>query len=227
MNNHCTLKEAISPWLKTTFHNLKKHLDKGTILSLKNGTILITPGERSNNLYFVKSGSLKISLVHYDGQEKVISIIGAGGLVYEGLISSVTSSSVLVTAMEKCSIVKFSEEHLDTILTQDKEAALDVMHYMYLRYKMLLSLHQGLLFCNPAQRLCRLFCIISNTLGEPIDGKRNIHLKLTQQQLGELLGLSRVTVANILKDMKQNNIIEIKNKSYIFSEQICSYCQNS
>ncbi|KJS83518.1 MAG: hypothetical protein JM58_12560 [Peptococcaceae bacterium BICA1-8] len=227
MNIHCTLKEAISPWLKTTFLNLKKHLDKGTIMNLKNRAILITPGEHSNDLYFVVSGSLKISLVHYDGQEKIISIIGAGGLVYEGLISSITSSSVLVTAMEKCSIVKFSEEQLEAILIQDKEAALDVMHYMHLRYKMLLTLHHGLLFCNPAQRLCRLFCIISNNLSETMDAKLKVHLDLTQKQLGELLGLSRVTVANVLKDMRHNNIIEIKGKNYIFSEKICSYCQNS
>lgn len=196
-------------------------------MNLKNRAILITPGEHSNDLYFVVSGSLKVSLVHYDGQEKIISIIGAGGLVYEGLISSVTISSVLVTAMEKCCVVKFSEEQLETILNQDKNAALDVVHYMHLRYKMLLALHQGLLFCNPAQRLCRLFCVFSNTSAEQMDGKLSIHLELTQKQLGELLGLSRVTVANILKDMRQNKIIEIKNKSYIFSEEICSYCQNN
>jgi len=165
--------------------------------------------------------------VHYDGQEKMIALVGTGGIVYEGAPAGNNSSSIFVTAFENCHLVKFSAAQLESILEKDRQLALDLINYLHLKYKMLLSLYQGLLFCTPPQRLCRLFCLLSNSFATTVEDKLIVQLRLTQNQLAELLGLSRVTVATILKDMRQKDLVEMKNKTYIFSQDLCSYCQSN
>lgn len=226
MNNSCTLKDAVSPWLTTTYYGIKKYLDLGTKVDLKPGAILYSPGIRCSDLYFLVSGDLKISLVHYDGQEKVIAFISPGGIIYEGPPASNNSSSIFVTAMGNSHLVKFTQDQLASLAEKDPEVAQDLVNYLHLKYKMVLSLYQGIIFYSPPQRLCRLLCLLSNSFGVKVEDKLIISHKLTQNQLAELLGVSRVTVANILKDMRQKEIIEIKSKSYIFSEEICTYCRS-
>ncbi|MDK2823371.1 MAG: family transcriptional regulator, cyclic receptor protein [Clostridia bacterium] len=225
MKNLCTLKDAVSPWLQTTFPNIKKYIEYGNRSQIKKGTILISPGERSNYLYYILRGNLKTCMVSYDGQEKIFAILGSNTLVYEGTLLNNNISSVLVTALDNCEVVSFNEEQLQSILSNDPEATLDLLNYLHLKYKMLVSLHQGLLFCSPPQRLCRLLCILADNFGERLKNNVIIHLRLTQNQLAELLGVSRVTISHILKEMRQQEILEIKNRKIIFNEKICTYCQ--
>lgn len=227
MNSSCTLKDAVSPWMAADYPAIKKYLSLGTEKLFPKGAILISPGVRCNDLFYIVSGNMKLSLVNYQGEEKLISVIGAGGLIYEGFPQGNDCSSVFVTAMGNCQLIKLTEQQLTTLLDKDPAVASDILKYLHLKYKMLLTLYQGLIFCSPSQRLCRLFCLLSNTFGEKQGDKLIVYLRLTQNQLADLLGLSRVTVAHILKDMRQKNILENRNRNYIFSKDLCNYCLNN
>ncbi|NLT94501.1 MAG: Crp/Fnr family transcriptional regulator [Clostridia bacterium] len=226
MKSSCTLKDAVSPWMTASYPGIKRYLKFGTEKVFPKGAIIISPGVRCNDLFYIVSGNMKISLVNYQGEEKLVSIIGTGGIIYEGFPTGDNSSSIFVTTMGNCHLVKLTEHQLTSLLEKDPLVASDIIKYLHLKYKMLLSLYQGLLFYSPPQRLCRLFCLLSDTFGEKQEDKLMVYLRLTQTQLAELLGLSRVTVANILKDMRQKNILETKNKTFIFSNKLCDYCQN-
>jgi len=224
MRKQCTLKDAVSPWLHS-FSSIKKYLNEGTKIKINKGLNLISPGERSNFLYYVLKGTLKTSLVHYNGQEKLLSISGPNGLISEGIHPNNNISPVLVTAIENSELVKFSNQQVLLIINKDPDVALDLFNFLSIKYKMLVFLHQSLLFSSPHQRLCRLLCMLSDNFGEIVEEKQIINLRLTQNRLAELLGVSRVTVANILKEMRQKDILEIRNKKIIFNEKICDYCQ--
>lgn len=227
MKVSCTLKDAVSPWLAKSFPHIKKYTNNFERIKVKRGTVLISPGERSGNLFFVIKGTLKTSLVHINGQEKILSLIGENNIIYEGNLFNENSSPVLVTALDNCELACLREEKIKKLLKEDGDFANELMNYLCLKYKQLVFLHQGLLFSSPAQRLCRLICVFSDTFGMSYEGQQVIHLNLTQSQLADLLGVSRVTVANILKDMRQKGVIVTKNKCIIFNSKICPYCQNN
>ena len=227
MNNSCTLKDAVSPWMTADYPGIKNYLDLGNEKVIKKGAILFSPGVRYNDLYYIVSGNMKVSLVNLQGEEKMISIIGSGGIIYECLPVVNDSCPLFITAMESCHLIKFTEQQVASLISNDPCVASDIIRYKHLKYKMILALYQGMLFCTPPQRLCRLFCLLSDTFGERQGDKLIVYFRLTQTQLAELLGLSRVTVAHILKEMRQRNILEIKNRNYIFSRNLCDYCQNT
>ncbi|MFZ7102254.1 MAG: Crp/Fnr family transcriptional regulator [Peptococcaceae bacterium] len=227
MKIDCTLKDAVSPWLKNSFPQIKKYTDHCEKTKIKRGTVLISPGERSSILFYVLKGKLKVSLVHIDGQEKMLSLIGQGSMIYEGSMFTNNISPVLVTALENCELAYLNDVKIKELMEKDLQFSYELLNYIYLKYKQLVFLHQGVLFSSPSQRFCRLICVLSDTFGEKHEDKRIVNLGFTQAQLAELLGVSRVTVSTILKDMRQKNIITTKNRSLIFDNKICTYCQSN
>jgi len=228
MDDQCILKAATSPWLKNNFPHVKTIIDRGTKITIPNGTILLSPGELSHHLYYILKGTMKISLVNYDGQERIISIMSSNTLVSEGLPGQENVSPVLVVAIEDCELVKFNKEQIQNIIAQDPSITIDLINFFNLKYKMITSLYHGLLFCSPPQRLCRLLCILGDNFGQLIEqDKKLINLRITQNRLADLLGVSRVTIANILKELRQAEIVETKGKKIIYNKKLCQYCQSN
>ncbi|MFZ5942779.1 MAG: Crp/Fnr family transcriptional regulator [Bacillota bacterium] len=226
MQKRCSLQDALSPWIHNAFPNIKKYINEGEGLKIKKGTVLISPGERSNYLFYVLRGNLKTSLVHMDGQEKMLFITGLNSIIYEGTLLDNNISPVVVTALEQCEIIKFSREQIRYFLEKDHQFVLDLINFQSLKYKLVTSLHQDLLFLNPSERCSRILCLLSGSYDTGFIHSKQVALRLTQAQLAELLGLSRVTVANILKEMRNHNVISTQNKHLVLHEGFCEYCQN-
>ena len=78
-----------------------------------------------------------------------------------------------------------------------------------------------ILHCRQAEvSLLRLFAWLAKRFGQEVEKGKLIDLRLTHQDLAELVGLTRVTVTRLLNDFEKQGMIQRKERqSIIFHEQ--------
>ena len=227
MLTHCSLRDPFSPWLYNNFSSLKAYLNQGVTMSVKKGTTLLSPGEDAKYIYYILNGKVKSSVVNPNGGEKILFILDQNSMILESISLEESSSPLLVSTLTDAKLVRFDYYQFRNWLVNNPLLRLEYDIFLDNKYKLLLSIHQNFIFYSPNHRLCRLLCTLSAHLGLRFHNKVTINVSLTQIYLAQLLGVSRVTVANILKEMRQRKCIEIKNKRYTLYKSLCEYCTST
>ncbi|MBV9384958.1 MAG: Crp/Fnr family transcriptional regulator [Chroococcidiopsidaceae cyanobacterium CP_BM_ER_R8_30] len=79
-----------------------------------------------------------------------------------------------------------------------------------------------ILHCRQAEvSLLRLFAWLAKRFGQEVEQGKLIDLRLTHQEIAELLGLTRVTVTRLLNDFEKQGIIQrVQRKFIVLHEQL-------
>lgn len=79
-------------------------------MSVKPGAILFEAGDPGNGCYAILEGSLKVSIVSYDGDEQLLAVLGPGAIVGELALLDGRARSATVTALKPARLA-FIEKH--------------------------------------------------------------------------------------------------------------------
>jgi CRP-like cAMP-binding protein len=63
--------------------------------------------------------------------------------------------------------------------------------------------------------LLRLLAWLANRFGQEVEQGQRIALRLTHQDIADLIGLTRVTVTRLLNDFERQGIIQRKERQFI------------
>jgi CRP/FNR family transcriptional regulator len=90
----------------------------------------------------------------------------------------------------------------------DPQLMMDVIES--LSYKFFASMDQIRQSCiyNATWKVCNLLLIFAEKFGVAREGKVLINEKISQQMLSNLLGINRITVVRIIKDLKNEDLLE-------------------
>ena len=176
--------------------------------NLKKNTVLFRQGDIVNGFYFLKEGKVKISVLREDGYERIIDFVFPGSLIGEQMINgnaSFTSATLLTDSIlyffSKNQFELLGKENPDTI----QEFGYSLIHKI------------------------RLLATINTILNAPIDVQLahfllNLYeknaddtIELTQTSISNYIGKSRVSVWKVLKEWKNDGIIEMNNQSIILT----------
>ena len=73
-----------------------------------------------------------------------------------------------------------------------------------------------ILHCRHAESsLLRLFAWLAKRFGQEVEQGKLIDLRLTHQEIAELIGVTRVTVTRLLSDFEKQGIIQRKERQFI------------
>jgi CRP-like cAMP-binding protein len=73
-----------------------------------------------------------------------------------------------------------------------------------------------ILHCRQAESsLLRLFAWLAKRFGQHVEGGKLIDLRLTHQDIAELVGLTRVTVTRLLSDLEKQGMIQRQERQFI------------
>ena len=73
-----------------------------------------------------------------------------------------------------------------------------------------------ILHCRQAESsLIRMFAWLAERFGQAVEQGQLIDLRLTHQDIADLIGLTRVTVTRLLKDLEKQGIIQRVQRQFI------------
>jgi len=111
--------------------------------------------------------------------------------------------------------VRIDRESLNKLIATDSKSAISLFRSMaYKYYSAMDQIREGYNH-NSMWRVYNLFVLLSASFGEPWEGGwTKISRQMSQQTIGDLLGLSRNTVGIALKELMEKELILFINGYY-------------
>lgn len=161
------------------------------------------PGDQADCVYLLKRGQVRISRLHQDGKQVVLSILGPGDIFGELVVAGESQRSEVAEAMEATMLCVMHRQDFENVLRHQPDVHLKLTRLIGLRLNRIESRVEDLVFRSASQRLAHLVLMLAEQYGIPHPEGTRINLRLTQQDMANLLGLSRQTVSLTLNDWKE------------------------
>ncbi|GGB57905.1 hypothetical protein GCM10011409_39240 [Lentibacillus populi] len=212
------LLNTLSPWLDNLDYDWKPIIEKSTIKHFPFNAHIYYQGEYAGTVYIILSGRVRLYMTSHDGREKATFIAGKNCLIGENCVNldktylknAITASNVKVAR------ISFSE--FEAILYSQSKLMRQYIDLLNLKLRLANMYHLQLTYGNSTARICDALYHLASTYGEEQDNGITISIHFTHQELANLIGTSRVTVANTINDMIRQKVIVKKNKYYHIPE---------
>lgn len=184
----------------------------GSIVRLKRfpkDSLVFEEGEYGNELYFVKHGKVQISKMLEDGSQKILHFLKDGDIFAEVLIFHGGEYPATAQVLEDSEIGIIANDDLGELLKQRGDITFKIIEVMAERLREAQYHIRDLALRDAYGRLASSLLTLAENHGEETDRGRCIKINLSQQQLANLIGSSRETVARILSSWKKRGWIEV------------------
>jgi len=172
-------------------------------------------GDPSENLYFLKQGRVKISRIDESGKEFTITLLDPGEIFGELGLFDDSPRETTAIALEDSIICMMKRRDFEAYATQKPELSLKLNKLMGLRLRQIENRIEDLLFRDVPSRLARLLLRLTDQHPRQTKQGIRINIKLSQQELANLIGATREMTSTVLNSFKKQGLIHIESK-YIY-----------
>lgn len=172
--------------------------------SFQRGEYLWEPGEPYEKIHYIISGASIHYADHENGRRKIISFHGPG-TVFPGYrqYDYKIELSLTTEALSEMRVLEFSLPQFQRMFESNKELSEQVVNWqsMYINRFLFETIHQEY---NPSLvKVCNLLYLL--TVNQPSNS--GLIIDHTQNELGEILGLSRIQISRELAELRGRGII--------------------
>lgn len=185
-----------------------------SMIRYKKGEPVYLPGT-TPNIYFIKSGGVKLVNVSNDGTEIVKDLITEGE-IFGKFFGPDTNQQEEVIAIEDCMVCYLPFADWQTFIKGNAALSLSFIKWIGLRIKRVERKMDSLYFKTSRQRIVEAMKDIGQRLGKT-DSENNtiIKLNLKHDELAQLTGTSRQSVNAFLNELRQKNLIDYNPQLFI------------
>lgn len=195
--------------------DLEKLLTLIERLHISKGDFIFKEGMLSDRLYIVNGGSFKVFRYTKDGKEQILYVLTEGD--YFGELN------LLKTGALEFSAIALEDTHLCTIKKTDFDGMLaayptlyaKILEHAYERIYALESLIQTLTAKDVDARIATLLLKLADQFGIMKQGRIEIPLKLTREEMANHIGLTRETVSRKLSQFQTDGLVVFSNSRSI------------
>jgi CRP/FNR family transcriptional regulator, cyclic AMP receptor protein len=180
--------------------------------------VLVRKGDPGTNMMVVLEGRVQICTRSEEGREFVVNIINPGELFGEIALldgSDRTADAVTLTdsdllILERRDFIPFLQRHPD--------ACMRLFTVLCERLRRTSELLEEALFLEGSSRLAKRLVHLAEVFGKPVRGGIMIDIPLSQQQLGNMVGMSRESMNKQLKQWRQDGLVRIEDGCYVLTK---------
>lgn len=173
-------------------------------------TNVITVADRTELVFVLLEGTVKIYVDQLDGSEVILAFLGPGDAFGEmGMVSSAGRSANVVT-LERCVTLAMDRNSFHRCLKEMNQLSYNLARLTARRLRLANEQIQALSTLDVRGRVARQIVAFAQQYGEPIDeGGVRIPLRLTQTDVASLVGASRERVNQVIVDFKESGFISV------------------
>ena len=176
--------------------------DGAIVRTFPKNTIVVTEGERSDSLYVILSGRVKVFVSDEHGKDVVLRVEGPGEYFGE-LALDEGPRTASVGTLEPCKMAVIANDVVRGLLASHPEAALQLIRGLIGRMRYMTENLKDLALVDVYGRVAKLLL----ELATEADGRLVIDQRLTQQDIADRVSASREMVSRILKDLTTGGYI--------------------
>ena len=177
--------------------------------------VIFLEEETGNYMYVVVAGKVKVTKSNAAGKETLLAIHQPGDFFGEMALLDGKTAPATVAAMEDCKIISISKADFHRHLMRNEKIVAQIIQVLCGRLRQVWSQIQTLSYDDADSRIRAGILQISRRHGIADARGILINLKITHQELAEMVGTSRETVTRTLSDLQRDGIIQIADRRII------------
>lgn len=172
--------------------------------------ILFRKGDRGDELFAVMEGRVKATTPSAHGKEAVFSVMGPGEVFGEIALFDGRPRSATVEAIEPSRLIAIHRSDFLPFVDEHAGLALKLLAMVATRMRSLSGLVEDMLFLRVPSRLAKRLLVLSRIFGAAGARGPRIQLKLSAQDLGDLIGAPGESVERQLRLWVQEGLIALE-----------------
>ncbi|MBU3738336.1 MAG: Crp/Fnr family transcriptional regulator [Rhodoferax sp.] len=199
--------DMVSAWLTDLKLDWSPVLGGARHRRLVKDETLFLEGEAADSVFLILEGRVRLTSFGYDGKERHLMILGRNGLVGDCALPASAHYAVSAVAATDAEVAAVPSGRLLGLLAE--QPALGAQHRTLagMRFRILLR-HVAVQGANSSRRrVCLHLLDLVNSYGAPHRAGSVITITFTQQEMGSICGLSRVSVSHIFTALEREQVI--------------------
>lgn len=199
--------ERVSAWLTDLEFSWQPLLEDARALSLQKDQTLFHEGQPAQTVYVIVEGRVRLSSFGIDGRERHLMILGANGLLGDCSLPASAHYGVSALASSEVRLRAMPASHFLEALQAHPELAHQHRQLSSRRFGVLLQHIQLQAHNSAGRRVCHHLLGLLHAHGTPTQLGSRINISFTQQEMGNICGLSRVSVSHIFSRLERQGVI--------------------
>jgi len=178
------------------------------------GQIIFHYGDPGGLLYIIQKGKIKITTATLEGQEALLAILGKDDFFGEFALLDEAPRSATAEAIEPTETLTLHREDFMRFLRNNPDFALHVLRTLTKRVRNLNNQITDIFFLDLPARLARVLLNLADQHGIRTTEGIRIDLSLTQTDLAEMTGATRVSINKALGRFRREKWIVVKGRKF-------------
>ncbi|MHC0039065.1 Crp/Fnr family transcriptional regulator [Pseudoneobacillus sp. C159] len=217
MNNELVQEfNLLNPWFDNLPYDWKQLFQQSEKVVFKKHETIFRQNEYGNYIYIIELGRVRLYLISPNGEEKALSIIGKNGILGECALNTDSRYSTNAITASEVVLRKVSKKQFFDFISDKPQYIHQIIDLITKKYRLLCTQSLQLSYMKSLPRVCAAFIQLSIQYGESIGNKSvKLTISFTHQEMANLLGTTRVTIAKNIKWLEDEKYIEKSGKYFI------------
>jgi CRP-like cAMP-binding protein len=198
--------------------DLRRHCPTARITAIRHRAAVYRQGDSGATVYCVLEGQVTIARVSPDGATLTTAALGAGDFFGPGLSGAVEAEDT-ARAKGAASVWRAPIHEFRRLLLSYPALAWEFASLLALRQRQMERRLESFAFKRTEARLAETFRELSGGFATRCEHGFGQHLRLTQQELADLVGASRPVVSTILNKLRDQGVLGY-NREYVCVRRI-------
>ncbi len=187
-------------------------------------SVLIRPGDSADTLYYVREGSVSITMENEEGEELIFAYLNQGDFLGEiGLFTDVESRGVTIRARTDCKMEEISYQQIKLLAdTQLKSCYPTLLQYLaeHMAKRLLAANRKAgdFAFLDVAGRVSAALYELA-AQPDAMKHPEGMQIRITRQEISRMVGCSREMAGRVLKDLQNQGLIWAHGKTMVIYDE--------
>lgn len=176
----------------------------------KKGDVIFKEGSISRGLFCVNKGKVRLGRMGASGKEQIVRFATDGDIIGYNSILNGKPLSATATCLEDSSVCFIPARYFFNLLKTDSDFSLKVLELTAQNWDNASRLITHMAQKTSLERLAEMLLWLKDTFG--LDEENCIDVKLSREELANLVGTATEVVIRLLRDLKNKKLIELQGK---------------
>ncbi len=169
--------------------------------------VVFLKGDPGDSLYAIVSGRVGITTTSEGGKEIFLNILGPGEVFGEIALLDGKERTAGARALDPAELLRVDQADFLPFLERNPTLSIRLMRILCERIRWTSDIIEDTIFLDIPHRLAKRLLTLVNQYGKPTREGITIDIKLTQENLGQMLGVTRESVNKGIRALEAQGII--------------------
>jgi CRP/FNR family transcriptional regulator, cyclic AMP receptor protein len=175
-------------------------------------------GDQDEMVYFIESGQVKLLMLSSEGKECLLAIHAAGDIFGELCLSGLGTRVETATAMKPTTVKQIPSSQFFGRLSRDSLFE-GFVRYLAVRIADQQQVIANLVTVDSEQRLGKTLLQLARTLGKKDPRSIRIELKISHEELSEMVGTTRPRISMFMQRFRNLGLIEMSTEHFLIIKE--------